>query len=153
MRVLLCLIFLPLLICCGEVGQKDKEAKEQSQTEESAKKSLAEEIEVVSVETGWYGEQLPQVKVKFRNVSGQPIDKFVRVKYQFVEDDEVFDEGNVFLHSGADVDWDNGLMKTETFRSAYGYPFGGHRHKVRAKVCFEDNSPIWEGNIRQTVIY
>lgn len=154
MKKLLIVILLPLLIGCGNVAKQDNRLNpKEGQAEKVIQKSIADEIEVVSVETGWYGEQRPQVKVKFRNNSGQTIDRFIKVKYQFVENDEVFDEGNTYLHSGADVDWDNGLVKTETFRSAYGYPYGGHRHKMKAKVCFEDNSLVWEGDINQTIIY
>lgn len=154
MRVLLIAILLPLLIGCGKVAKQDNnQTEKKEQIEELVKKSIADDIEVVSVETGWYGEQRPQVKIKFRNISGGPIDKFIKVKYQFVENDEVFDEGNAYLHSSADVNWDNGLAKTETYRSNYGYPYGGHQHKVRAKICFEDNSLVWEGNVEQKVIY
>lgn len=115
--------------------------------------SFADKIEVVSVETGWYNEQSPQVKIKFKNVSGKPIDDFIQVKYQFIENDEVFDEGSKILQSSSRVAWDNGLAKTETFRSIYGYPYGGQRHKMRAKVCYDDNSIIWEGDIAQRIIY
>lgn len=120
---------------------------------EDAETSLSDMIEVLSVETGWYDEKVPQIKIKFKNVSGKPIDKSIEVKYQFIENDEVMYESTAYLHSSINVDWDNGLAKTETYRSYTGYPFGGHHHDVRAKVCYEDNSIIWEGNIAHKVIY
>lgn len=114
---------------------------------------LSDMIEIVSVESGWYNEQRPQIKIKFCNKSGNAISDFVKIKYQFVENEEVFDEGNIYLHSGADVDWDNGLSKSKTITSNYGYPYGGYQHTITAKVCFEDNSPIWQGKVSQKVIY
>lgn len=153
MKALLITMLLPLLISCGNISNSKENDHRKESKEDVNKKSIADDIEIVSVETGWYNEQRPQIKIKFRNKSGRSIDEFINVKYQFVENDEVFDEGSSYLHSSANVNWDNGLAKTETYRSSYGYPYGGPKHKVRAKVCFEDNSLIWEGNIAQKAIY
>lgn len=133
--------------------EKSEDSTEVISSNEDKEKTLSEIIEVVSVETGWYNEQRPQIKAKFRNKSGKSLNDFIKVKYQFVEGDEVFDEGSKYLHSGSDVDWDNGLCKSCTFRSSYGYSFGGQKHKVRAKVCFDDNSLAWEGNIQQKIVF
>lgn len=134
-----------------ESSETTKESKQEENSE--AKPLLSDMIEIVSVESGWYNEQRPQIKIKFRNKSGGAISDYVKIKYQFVENEEVFDEGNIYLHSGADVDWDDGLSKSKTIKSDYGYPYGGHRHIITAKVCFEDNSPIWQGKVSQKVVF
>ena len=149
------IISLTLMLClsgCG-IPEKSDQNTERKEASEELKPLMSESIEIVSVETGWYGEQRPQIKIKFRNKSGNPISDFVKIKYLFVENEEVFDEGSEYLHSSSDVNWDNGLSKSKTIRSAYGYPYGGNRHKVTAKVLFDDNSTIWEGAISQKVIY
>ena len=122
-------------------------------TENEKKAPISEMFEIVSVETGWYQEQRPQIKIKFKNKSGKPINESIRVKYQFIENNEIFDENSDFLHLCSDVDWEYGLIKTATYKSSYGYGYGGVRHKVQAKVYFEDNSLIWKGDIEQKIIY
>lgn len=146
-----------LLLSCNNASKGGSKVEQSGDSTEVAvsndkEKTLSDLVEVVSVETGWYNEQRPQIKIKFRNKSGKSLNDFIKVKYQFVEGDEVFDEGSKYLHSGSDVDWDNGLCKTCIFRSSYGYSLGGQEHKVRAKVCFEDNSLAWEGNIKQKIV-
>lgn len=158
MRKLMLVSLSLLLLSCNnasKVGSKVEPSGDSIEVAASIdkKSSLSDLIEVVSVETGWFNEQRPQIKIKFRNKSGKSINDFIKVKYQFVEGDEVFDEGSQYLHSGSDVDWDNGLCKSCIFRSSYGYSLGGQEHKVRAKVCFEDNSLVWEGNIRQKIVF
>lgn len=140
-----------LLLSCNNSQQKIQNAKSNATLEE--KIAISKMFEIVSVETGWYQEQRPQIKIKFKNVSGKSIDEIISVKYRFIENNEVFDEGTNILHYGSDIAWDNGLSKTETYRSGYGYEYGGHLHKVHVKVCFEDNSLIWEGDIKQRIIY
>lgn len=144
-----------LLLSCNNLHNSsngtDSEFEDTAVTEE-AESSFSDMIDVVSVETGWYDSRVPQVKVKFKNVSGKSIDDYIKVKYQFIEADEIIFEDNHFLHTGSQVAWDNGLIKTETFRSTSGYLYGGPRHVVRAKICYDDNSVIWEGNIGQRVI-
>lgn len=149
---LLCLL-LALTGCVRSVDQEMNSENEVEQAKGSEEQLMSNNIEVVSVETGWYGEQRPQIKIKFRNISGDDIKDFIKVKYQFIEDDEVFDEGNEYLHASSDVNWETGISKTKIFRSDYGYPLAGHRHNLRAKVCYEDNSLVWEGNISHKVIY
>jgi len=158
MRKLMLMSLSILLLSCDNASKGDPNAEQSGYStevvypNEDKKKTLSEIIEVVSVETGWYNEQCPQIKIKFRNKSGKSLNDYIKVKYQFVEGDEVFDEGSKFLHSGSDVDWDNGLCKSCTFRSSYGYSFGGQKHKVRVKVCFDDNSLVWGGNIQQKMV-
>lgn len=147
MKNVVFLIFSLLLFSCDNFQQKAKNSIEEK------KPPVSEKFEIVSVETGWYQEQRPQIKIKFKNKSGKPINEAITVKYRFIENDEVFDEGFNFLHNYSDINWENGLSKTETYRSSYGYSYGGHLHKVRVKVCFDDNSLIWEGDIKQRIIY
>lgn len=149
MKRLLIFVLPLLLLGCNNFSQKGTEKNVTEQREIEQEIPLSKVIDVVSVETGWYNEQRPQVKIKFKNNSGKAIHDYIRVKYQFVEGDEVFDEGYSYLHTSDDVDWNDGLSKTKIYRSAMGYRYGGQLHKVRAKICFEDNSLIWEGNIKQ----
>lgn len=139
--------------CMRSADPKMNSENEVGHAKGSEELPISNNIEVVSVETGWYGEQRPQIKIKFRNISGDDIKDFIKVKYQFIEGDEVFDEGNEYLHASSDVNWENGISKTKVLRSDYGYPLAGHRHNLRAKVCYEDNSLVWEGNISHNVIY
>lgn len=117
------------------------------------KTKLSDMFEIVSVETGMYNERFPQVKVKFRNISGVPIDGAISVKYQFIENDEIFFDSHLYIHNSFDVEWENGLVKTEVFRSHKGYSISGTTHHFKAKLKFEDNSLIWEGNISNTPRY
>lgn len=144
-----------LLISCDNFQHKTQNTKDVSknETENEKKAPISEMFEIVSVETGWYQEQRPQIKIKFKNKSGKPINESIRVKYQFIENNEIFDENSDFLHLCSDVDWEYGLIKTATYKSSYGYGYGGVRHKVQAKVYFEDNSLIWKGDIEQKIIY
>ena len=145
---------LPLFIfSCDFSKNRENASKNEVEVAQDNAPGFADKIEVVSVETGWYDEQLPQVKIKFKNISGYPIADLIQVKYQFIENDEVFYEGSKIIHSGSLVAWENGLAKTEIFRSIYGYPYGGPSHNVRAKFCYDDNSLIWEGDIAQRIIY
>lgn len=156
MKKIVLFIFPVLLFSCSHSrhdSNNDELGKEETESTEDSVQSFSEMIEVVSVETGWYDGQLPQVKIKYKNISGCPIDQSVEVRYQFIENDEVFDEGILYLHSQLHIEWDNGLTKTETYRSRYGYPIGSTTHRVRAKICYSDNSIIWEGNIAQRYIY
>ena len=153
-KYLLLTAALLLFSCSNSKHQSSKNGDSiDIESKEDAVCSFSKMIEVVSVETGWYDEKVPQIKIKFRNISGMPIDDLVQVKYQFIEGDEIIDEGSRFLHSGSKVAWDNGLTKTEIFKSISGYLYGGPKHVVRAKICYEDNSIIWEGNIAQRAIY
>lgn len=152
MRKYIFLVLLLLLLSCSNSQQKIQN-KQSNATLEETETAFSEMFEIVSVETGWYQEQQPQIKIKFKNVSGKSINETIFLKYRFIENNEVFDEGTNSLHYGSDIAWDNGLCKTETYRSSYGYEYGGHLHKVRVKVCFEDNSLIWEGDIKQRIIY
>lgn len=134
-----------------ESFETTKESKQEGNSE--AKPLLSDMIEIVSVESGWYNEQRPQIKIKFRNKSGKAISDYVKIKYQFVENEEVFDEGFDFLHTGDDIDWDDGLSKSKTIKSRYGYDYGGVCHTITATVCFGDNSPIWQGKVSQKVVF
>lgn len=144
------------LAACDSHSRKyatDNESKSDKKISTKFDRPLADMIEVVSVESGWLNGQRPIITIKFRNNSGNPISDFISIKYQFIENDEVFDEHSLYLHAGSNVDWSNGLCKTRTIESAYGYSYGGSQHKITAIVCFEDNSLIWKGKISQKNIY
>lgn len=146
------LALLTILFSCSN-ARKGNVENEQTETKETEDvRLLSDVLEVVSVETGWYDETYPQVSIKLRNKSGNAISKFIAVKYQFIEKDEILDEGSRILHSVSNVSWDDGICKTIDCRSKSGY-FGGVRYKVRAIVCFGDDSPIWEGDIEQRIVY
>ena len=153
------LMILSLLSSCSSPKQKQPtEAADTTQNPADKEHvtsvpSLTDRFEVVSVETGWYDERAPRINIKLKNISGKAIDEFIKIKYQFIENDEIFDDGFKFLHSSSDVNWDNGLIKTLTCTSSYIYTLGGPMHKMRGKVCFEDNTPIWEGNISSKILY
>lgn len=112
------------------------------------------EIESVDIDAKWdwflVAYWHPKVEFKFRNISGQPISNDISVKYQFIIDDEIVDEGSKILHSKTDAAWDSGLSKTLEFSYVHDSQIKDLDKtppRVRAKFVFEDNSPIWDGVI------
>ena len=152
-KTLFTLVLVLFLTGCNNNPTKTSHESNQEINSDESKPQMTDLIEVISVETGWYQEQRPYIKVKFRNKSDNAISDFIKIKYQFVEDGEIFDEGYVYLHSSSDIDWDSGLSKSKTIISSYGYPYGGFKHNINAKVLFDDNSPIWDGIIAKKFIY
>ncbi|WP_300956678.1 hypothetical protein [Muribaculum intestinale] len=152
-KIILLLVIFAMFGCVEQrEGNSDKGVVETiDSTGLSRESRLFDDIEVMSVEAGWYEGQYPQVAIKFRNNSEKELDGYVKVKYQFVEDDEVFDEGFKFLHTASDVNWGSGLIKNRIFKSYKGYNYWGN-HKIKAKICFEDNSLIWEGEVGHKIV-
>lgn len=83
----------------------------------SKPKKISDFVEIVSVDIDakwdWFlvAYWHPKIELKFRNISGQPINNDISVKYQFIIDDEIVDEGSKILHSKTDAAWDSGLLK------------------------------------------
>lgn len=149
-KLFLLAVFSSLLLGCTPKNETKGKI-----TEEKIEEShhLLEDIELISIESGWYNLVYPQVNIKLKNISGKPINESVKLKYRFVDNDEVLDENSTFLHSFSDVDWDSDLIKNETIRSFNGYKYGWQGHNVKCKICFEDNSVIWEGEINNKAIF
>lgn len=122
----------------------------------SKPKKISDFIEVVSVDIDakwdWFliAYWHPKVELKFRNISEEPIKNDISVKYQFIIDDEIVDEGSRILHSKTDAAWDSGLSKTLEFSYVHDSrikDLDKTPPRVRATFVFEDNSPIWNGVI------
>ena len=112
------------------------------------------EIESVDIDAKWdwflVAYWHPKIEFKFRNISGQPINNDISVKYQFIIDDEIVDEGSKILHSKTDAAWDSGLLKTLEFSYVHDIrikDLDKTPPRIKAKFVFEDNSPIWNGII------
>lgn len=136
-------------------GCAPKSDSKEKMTEEIIEEShhISEDIELISIESGWYNLVYPQINIKLKNISGKPINESVKLKYRFVDNNEVLDENSIYLHSFSDVDWDSDLIKNETIRSLNGYKYGWQGHDVKCKICFEDNSVIWEGEIKNKALF
>lgn len=136
-------------------GCAPKSDSKEKVTEEIIEEShhISEDIELISIESGWYNLVYPQINIKLKNISGKPINESVKLKYRFVDNNEVLDENSIYLHSFSDVDWDSDLIKNETIRSFNGYKYGWQGHDVKCKICFEDNSVIWEGEIKNKALF
>lgn len=122
----------------------------------SKPKKISDFIEVVSVDIDakwdWFliAYWHPKVELKFRNISERPIKNDISVKYQFIIDDVIVDEGSRILHSKADAAWDSGLSKILEFSYVHGSrikDLDKTPPRIKANFVFEDNSPIWNGVI------
>jgi hypothetical protein len=124
-------------------------------------------VDIVSVDAdakwdGLIATWHPMVKIKFKNKSGWAISKPIAVKYQFIIENEVVEEGKKMLHEETDPAWESGLYKTLDFdywsicaldsmldmKSMTQYKSGKlpiTPPRISAKIVFEDNSLIWEG--------
>lgn len=152
-KIILLLVIFAMFGCAEQrEGNSDKEVVETTDSTGLNRESrLFDDIEVMAVETGWYEGQYPQVAIKFRNKSEKELEDYIKVKYQFVEDNEVFYEDSRYLHAASDVNWGSGLIKNGIYKSYKGYNYWGN-HKIKAKICFEDNSIIWEGEVEHKIV-
>ena len=155
MKKLLNTIFLVLLLVVFSTGctSNGKSDRQSSTSKVESAKAMNENFEIVNVETGWRHASQPFIKVKLRNISGLPITETTHVKYAFVMDDEIIDNSSQIIHGRSDIAWDNGLCVTAEIKSLTKFSGIVMRGipKVHAKVCFEDDSPIWDGDISTKV--
>lgn len=139
------------LVGCTDSGKNKNASKEQ--TEENTA-PMSDDYEIVEVKTGWrYSE--PIIRIKIRNVSGKAITETIHVKYDFIYKDEIIDGTSTIIHGSSDMAWDNGLCKTielKSFTAFQGIVYNNVLPDVRARVMFEDNSPIWDGEISKKFI-
>lgn len=155
MKKLLNISFLALLLVITNTGcsSNSKSDKQSSTSKVESTRAMNENFEIVNVETGWRHASQPFVKVKLRNISGQPITETIHVKYAFIMDDEIIDNSSEIMHGRSDIAWDNGLCVTAEIKSLTKFSGIVMRGipKVHAKVCFEDDSPVWDGDISSKV--
>lgn len=148
-------IFIALLLAVAITGcnSNSKSDGQGSANKVENTKPMSDDFEIVNVETGWRYASQPFIKVKLRNISGNPVTKTIHVKYAFIMDDEIIDNSSEIIHGSSDIAWDNGLCVTAEIKSLTKFSGITMRGipKVKAKVCFEDDSPIWDGEISTKV--
>lgn len=115
--------------------------------EEVAPPKMSDLFEIVELYTGFSTNFVPFVYMKLRNISGSPVTDVVRLKFIFVNKDEIIDDTGYYVHGYSDMPWDNGLCKSAKLSSKWqfdGWPANG---SLRTKVVFEDGSIIYNGNV------
>jgi len=138
-----------VLVRCNTNSSKTNSSKATETKQETPKPKMSDCFEILELQTGLTYNLYPFVEFKIKNKSGKPITDLTSVKYVFIWGDEIICSNSEIIQYSSNAPWDNGLVKTVKLTSTTGFnhPSAVKNKKVRAKVYYDDDSLIWEGEI------
>lgn len=60
-------------------------------------------------------------KIKLRNITRTTINESVKLKYQYIDNDEIIDSGFTYIHVDSDPQWESHLIKSTDEQCLIGF--------------------------------